>query len=152
MGCFMVRIPPPIWGLIFIALAAVASSHYEWKAIANLTNVPVGVFLVALGLLILSWATGLFIAAGTQINPTSPTNNALVTNGVFGLTRNPMYLAFVTIGVGIALWVGSLPMFLPPVLVFAIANWIHIPFEEEKMRRQYGEAFETYVARTPRWL
>jgi protein-S-isoprenylcysteine O-methyltransferase Ste14 len=148
----MVRIPPPIWGLIFIGLAGVVSSQYEWKAIANPTNVPIGAFFVIFGLLILFWATGLFIRAGTQINPTSPTNNALVTNGIFGLTRNPMYLAFVTIGFGIALWVGSLPMFVPPFLVFAIANWVHIPFEEEKMRRQFGAAFDAYVAHTPRWL
>ena len=35
-------------------------------------------------------------------------------------------------------------MFLAPVLVFMIANWVFIPFEEAKMRRQFGDAFDAY--------
>jgi protein-S-isoprenylcysteine O-methyltransferase Ste14 len=46
-----------------------------------------------------------------------------------------MYLRLVMLTVGIAFWVGSLPMFAVPFVVFAIANWVHIPFEEAKMRR-----------------
>jgi protein-S-isoprenylcysteine O-methyltransferase Ste14 len=148
----MVNVPPPIWGLIFIALAGAASAVHDWKAIADLTNVPIGVFLIGLGSVTLTWATGLFVRAGTQINPTSPTNNALVTSGIFRLTRNPMYVSFVTIGVGIALCVGSLPMFVPPLLVFAIANWVHIPLEEAKMRRQFHAEYDAYLQRVPRWL
>ena len=41
-------------------------------------------------------------------------------------------------------------MFIAPLLVFATANWIHIPFEEAKMRRQFGADFDAYVARVRR--
>ena len=38
-------------------------------------------------------------------------------------------------------------MFGAPIALFATANWVHIPFEEAKMRRQFGAAYDNYVAR-----
>jgi protein-S-isoprenylcysteine O-methyltransferase Ste14 len=43
-------------------------------------------------------------------------------------------------------------MFGAPVALFATANWIHIPFEEAKMRRQFGTVYDDYVARVRRWI
>ena len=43
-------------------------------------------------------------------------------------------------------------MFLAPVMTFATANWVHIPFEEEKMRRQFADAFDAYARKVRRWL
>ncbi len=34
----------------------------------------------------------------------------------------------------------------------AQAAWIHIPFEEAKMRRQFSAAYDAYVARVRRWV
>jgi hypothetical protein len=53
---------------------------------------------------------------------------------------------------GIAVWVGAWPMFLAPIAVFATANWVHIPFEEAKMRRQFGAMYDDYVGRVRRWM
>ncbi len=36
-------------------------------------------------------------------------------------------------------------MFIAPFAVFATANWVHIPFEEAKMRRQFGATYDDYV-------
>jgi protein-S-isoprenylcysteine O-methyltransferase Ste14 len=63
-----------------------------------------------------------------------------------------MYLGLITITSGIAFWIGALPMFAVPLLVFATANWVHIPFEEAKMRRQFGAAFDAYTGRVRRWI
>jgi len=38
-------------------------------------------------------------------------------------------------------------MFGASVALFATANWVHIPFEEAKMRRQFGAVYDNYVAR-----
>jgi protein-S-isoprenylcysteine O-methyltransferase Ste14 len=97
-------------------------------------------------------AAMLFRREGTEINPTSPANRKLVTSGPFRLTRNPMYLGLVLTTLGIALWVGAWPMLLAPIAIFATANWVHIPFEEEKMRRQFGASFDTYASKTRRWI
>ena len=63
-----------------------------------------------------------------------------------------MYLALVLLSLGVAFCAGSLPMFAVPLLVFALTNAVHIPFEEEKMRRQFGTAFDDYTRRTRRWI
>jgi protein-S-isoprenylcysteine O-methyltransferase Ste14 len=63
-----------------------------------------------------------------------------------------MYLGLVVFTLGIAFCIGSLPMFAVPLLVFATANWVHIPFEEAKMRRQFGITFDEYIHRVRRWI
>jgi protein-S-isoprenylcysteine O-methyltransferase Ste14 len=148
----MVKLPPPVWTLFYLIAASAASALYPWKSIVDLTSIPVGVVLIVAGFASAFWAAGLFRREGTEINPTSPENKKLVVRGPFALTRNPMYLGLVLASLGIAFTAGSLPMFVVPVLVFATANWVHIPFEEEKMRRQFGAAFDDYTRRVRRWV
>jgi protein-S-isoprenylcysteine O-methyltransferase Ste14 len=148
----MVKLPPPVWVLIFILAAGAISALMPWRAMMNLRLVPLGAILVVLGLVMPVWAFTLFQREGTEVNPVSKANRALVTSGPFALTRNPMYLGLVIVSLGIAFWVGALPMFAVPILTFAVANWVHIPFEEAKMRRQFGAAFDAYTAKVPRWV
>lgn len=148
----MVKLPPPVWMFFYLIAATVASVLYPWKSIIDLTIWPLGETLIVLGLGSMFWAVGLFRREGTEIMPTSPENKKLVVRGPFALTRNPMYLGLVLVSLGIAFCAGSLPLLAVPVLVFATANWVHIPFEEEKMRRQFGAAYDDYTRRVPRWL
>jgi protein-S-isoprenylcysteine O-methyltransferase Ste14 len=108
--------------------------------------------LIVLGIGLSVTAAMLFRHEGTEINPTSTANRKLVTSGPFRLTRNPMYLGLVLVTLGIALWIGAWPMFFAPIGIFATANWVHIPFEEEKMRRQFGATFDAYASNTRRWI
>lgn len=148
----MLAIPPPIWMFLFLALAGAASALYPWKSILDLTSVPLGVALTAVGFAIALWGRTIFAVEKTEVMPTSQTNAKLVTRGAFSITRNPMYLGIVTFSLGIAIWVGSLPMFAVPVLCFLVCNQVHIPFEEAKMRRQYGGEYDAYVQRVRRWI
>ena len=148
----MLRLPPPVWALIYLVLAGVASAIGPWRQLVDLRVLPLGMALLVGGLALSLWAALLFRMEGTEINPTSATNKKLVIRGPFRWTRNPMYLALVIFTVGLAFAIGSLPMFAVPVLVFATANALHIPFEEAKMRRQFGPAFDDYTLRVRRWL
>jgi protein-S-isoprenylcysteine O-methyltransferase Ste14 len=148
----MLRLPPPIWAFIYLAIAAIASVSYPWRTLVDFKIVPLGITLVATGAIAMFWAVSVFRAAGTELNPTSPTNKQLVIAGPFRATRNPMYLGIVLVSLGIAFWVGSLPMFAVPLFAFATANWVHIPFEEAKMRRQFGSAFDDYTSKVRRWI
>ncbi len=148
----MVYLPPPIWGLIYLVVMGAISAFYPWKPIVDLTVIPLGAVLIVLGVGMAAWAVSLFRREGTEINPTSESNKKLVISGPFRYTRNPMYLALVVLTLGIAFVAGSLPMFLVPVLLFVTANFAHIPFEEAKMRRQFGPAFDDYTRRTRRWI
>jgi protein-S-isoprenylcysteine O-methyltransferase Ste14 len=63
-----------------------------------------------------------------------------------------MYLGLIVLTLGVAFRVGSLPMFAVPVFLFTTANWVHIPFEEAKMRRQFGAEFGAYASQVRRWI
>lgn len=148
----MVKIPPPVWLLFFVVTAGVISTLMPWRFIVDLRLVSLGVALFALGFVSPAWASTLFRRQGTELNPTSETNKKLVTSGPFAITRNPMYLGLTIISIGLAFWVGSLPMFVVPILIFAMTNWVHIPFEEAKMRRQFGTQFDDYTHKVRRWI
>jgi protein-S-isoprenylcysteine O-methyltransferase Ste14 len=148
----MVKLPPPVWMVLYVVIAAGASYLAGWPLIPGLPVVPLGVLLIIAGVALAVAATRLFRREGTEINPTSLTNRKLVTSGPFNFTRNPMYLSLVTIALGIAFAVGAWPMFLVPIALFATVNWVHVPFEEAKMRRQFSEAYDDYARRVRRWI
>jgi protein-S-isoprenylcysteine O-methyltransferase Ste14 len=148
----MLRFPPPVWTLIYIVVSTAISWLLAWPKIPGLPFAPLGIALVAVAPVLPLWAFMLFRREGTEIDPTSSTNRKLVITGPYRLTRNPMYLGLVMLALGIAIWVGAWPMFLAPIAVFATTNWAHIPFEEAKMRRQFGAAYAGYVAQVRRWI
>jgi len=148
----MVRLPPPIWAFAYLLLAALISYLAGWPGTSTLRIVPLGVVLIILGIASSVSAALLFRREGTDLNPISETNAKLVVSGPFRFTRNPMYLGLVLFTLGIALWVGAWPMLLAPLATFATANWVHIPFEVAKMRRQFGDAFDAYCGQVRRWI
>ncbi|MGY3486783.1 protein-S-isoprenylcysteine O-methyltransferase Ste14 [Bradyrhizobium sp. USDA 4011] len=151
-GSTMLKLPPPIWTLIYLLVGATLSWWLGWPTLPGLPIPLLGIALVVIAFIAPVWAFVLFRREGTEIEPTSPTNRVLVTSGPYRFTRNPMYSGLVLLVLGIAVWVGAWPMFIVPVAVFATANWVHIPFEETKMRRQFGAAYDDYVARVRRWV
>jgi protein-S-isoprenylcysteine O-methyltransferase Ste14 len=148
----MLKLPPPIWTLIYVLIAAAMSYFVGWPRLPGLPFVPLGVALVAVGVAMPATAITLFRRERTEIDPTSATNRKLVTAGPYRFTRNPMYLGLTLAALGIAIWVGAWPMFLAPIGIFATTNFVHIPFEEAKMRRQFGPEYDAYVGSVRRWL
>jgi protein-S-isoprenylcysteine O-methyltransferase Ste14 len=148
----VVKLPPPIWTLVFVLVAYGLSRLLSAGVLPGLPALGPGLALIIASVALAVWAALLFRRAGTEINPTSESNKTLVIAGPFRFSRNPMYLSLVMLALGIAISVGTWPMFLAPVSVFAITNWRHIPFEEAKMQRQFGVTFDEYCSRVRRWL
>ena len=148
----MLKLPPPVWALAYVLIAAGVSYLAGWPRIPGLPLVSFAIVLIVLGIVLAVSAAALFRREGTELDPTSTANRKLVTSGPFKLTRNPMYLGLVVVTLGVAIWVGAWPMFLAPVAIFATTNWVHIPFEEAKMRRQFGESFDGYARKVRRWI
>jgi protein-S-isoprenylcysteine O-methyltransferase Ste14 len=148
----MLKLPPPVWAFGYVVVAAGASYLAGWPRVPGMPVVWLGVALVALGIALAGSSATLFWREGTEIDPASIANRKLVTSGPFTLTRNPMYLGLVLVTLGMAFWIGAWPMYLAPIATFATANWVHIPFEEEKMRRQFGNAFDAYAHKVRRWV
>ena len=122
----------------------IADQGWGWRLLAG--------GMIVVGLLPLGESLVRFVRVGRgTLAPAVPTES-LVVSGFYRYVRNPMYLGLVILSLGIAFWVGAWPMFIAPIAVFATANWVHIPFEEGKMRRQFGATYESYVRRVRRWL
>ena len=148
----MVKLPPPVWAFIYLIAAGALGWKYQMRQLVDLRILWLSVVLIAIGFAISLWAFLLFRLDGTELNPTSESNKSLVVRGPYRFTRNPMYLGLVVFTLGIAFGVGALPMFAVPVLLFTTAAWVHIPFEEAKMRRQFGDKFGAYASQVRRWI
>jgi len=96
-------------------------------------------------------AASLFRRIGTEAKPWKP-STALVTDGVFRWTRNPMYLGMAGIYAGVALVADSLMALLLLIpLVFVIQHEV-IAREEAYLEGRFGEAYRAYRARVRRWV
>ena len=146
--------PPPL-----IALAAVVLGlALDWLLPAYLLSVlltlaeriAIAVVLVAAGAALAIPAMRGFRSAGTHVEPWKP-SSALVTDGIFGWLRNPMYvgLAFLVSGLGIAFasdW--TLVMLVPAVLMLHFGV---VKREERYLEAKFGDAYRQYKARVPRY-
>jgi protein-S-isoprenylcysteine O-methyltransferase Ste14 len=148
----LLKIFPPIWALIFLGLGLILHYAIPSTRLVDFSSPMIGGILILASVALNTWAWWLFQKAGTEIEPTSPSNRALVTTGPYRITRNPMYFGFVLLLLGIAFCVGSLPMLLPPLLFFFVVNVVFVPFEEAKMARQFGEQYAAYKRHVRRWL
>ena len=146
-------LPPPIWALLF-AGAMVGAARLAPGLAFDVPGRPwIAGLLVAAGLGVDLSALLQFRRHRTTIDPTRPGRaSALVTTGIYRLTRNPMYVGMAIVLTGIAVWTGSaLALVLVPVFVWVLTAWQIRP-EEAAMRTLFGEAFDAYAAAVPRWL
>jgi protein-S-isoprenylcysteine O-methyltransferase Ste14 len=87
----------------------------------------------------------------TTVKPLEETT-ALITDGVFRISRHPMYLGFVLILLGVAALMGSLT---PYVIVFGFALFMHIVFinfEEKKLEEGFGHSWLRYKRKVRQWI
>src|SRR5215471_6269371 len=110
----MTRLPPPVWMFILLVLAGAAS--YFGGVAPELRLWPFGAVLIIGGFALAMTAAMIFRREGTEIDPMSATNKLLIVRGPFRFTRNPMYSGLVLFSTGVALVVGTWPMFIVPVL------------------------------------
>ena len=110
-----------------------------------------GIILVAAGLLILFWSFGLFRKKDTPILP-GKKPSALVIEGPYKFTRNPMYLGVTTALLGIAIYLGDLLAFLAPVIFFVFVSLRFIPREERLMEKLFGKKYLGYKKKVRRWI
>lgn len=111
----------------------------------------VGLVPLAVGIAANLAADRTFKRRGAPVKPAAAAER-LVTDGIFSVSRNPMYAGAVLILVGLALLVGTLPALLVP-LVFAVwIDRVFIRFEEDKLADAFGAAWKDYASRVRRWL
>ena len=110
------------------------------------------------GLLLLGVGLWLSYAAEAQFRrartPVSPLDKPciLIRDGMYQFSRNPMYLGFVGILVGVALLLGSLSAFLVIPGFFALMDLKFIRMEEAVLAERFPGEWHTYVQKVRRWI
>lgn len=146
----LVVIPPPLWALLFVLTAYFAGKALSLPTLFQHTALGWAIF--ALGFAVSASGRLTFAKAGTEVVPVSSKNSKLVTDGPFRMTRNPMYLGILIGVAGLAAVIGNALAYVMILVFFLFVNFISIPYEEEKMERQYGDDWRAYKARVRRWL
>jgi len=94
-----------------------------------------------------------FIRARTTIDPMKPGKaTALVTAGVYAITRNPMYLSLLFLLVSWAVYLSNLAaLAVVPSFVFYMNRFQIMP-EERTLMTLFGSEFDGYCKSVSRWL
>jgi len=146
-----VKIHPPVLTVIFIAIAYILKRTIPIPFVVSSVLENIGFVLVVIGFLFGVAAFLAFRKARTTLDPHGKVS-AIVTDGIYRFTRNPIYLAFLLMLIGFPLnsgnyW-GSL---LSPVFVIFM-NSLVIEKEEAYLEKKFGDVYTSYKSRVRRWL
>src|SRR5215207_9747178 len=127
--------------------------HYFFP-IATVIPFPynlLGLLIVGFGMYLAFQSVRLLISYNTTLeaggNPSS-----LVTQCPYSYSRNPIYLGLLLIAMGTATILSSFSAFIAPVIFFLVVNTIIIPFEENRLQKNFSIEYERYKGSVRRWI
>lgn len=145
---------PPVALVLILALATwLLSVYVPSLAFATPWRAAVAVAFVGVGIVISLVGVVAFRQANTTVNPTKPgTTSAMVTSGVYRLSRNPMYVGFFFVLIGWALFLShALAFAILPVFVMYMNRFQILP-EERALSAKFGREFTDYRHSVRRWV
>jgi len=110
-----------------------------------------GIIPIALGVYISIVAEKSFRDVKTTVTPFAE-SSMLVTNGMYRISRNPMYLGIILILIGIAIMMRSLTPFAVIPIFLVLIEKRFITVEERMLAKKFGAQYLTYTKKTRRWL
>lgn len=144
-----VPLPPPLIPVGALALAWLLGRLAPLPPMPRLPLAGDLLALAALGLFV--WSLLALRRHRTDVRPDRPTT-ALVTEGPYALTRNPIYVAMSALAAGLALVWGNPWAWLAAAAVPVLLDRLVIAREEPYLARRFGPAYDAYRARVRRWL
>ena len=113
----------------------------------------IGLLILVLGFALIIWANYTLLRK-ISLEEREPfhTPSALVINGPFQFSRNPVYLSVIMMVFGLATLFGSLILFILPPILFIVFQRIFIRWEEKKLEETFGEDYLEYKRHVRRWV
>jgi protein-S-isoprenylcysteine O-methyltransferase Ste14 len=147
-------VPPPLILAVFYAAGWLLEEYVRTLAFTVPPSSALrlsGEVLIILGAILSLWAVLTFRRARTTLLPFRPAT-ALVTNGPFRFSRNPMYVGMTTVYVGAALAMNmAWPLLLLPMALIALVRLV-IAREERYLQRAFPDDYNVYRRRVRRWV
>ncbi|MDO9623853.1 MAG: isoprenylcysteine carboxylmethyltransferase family protein [Pseudomonas sp.] len=147
------RIPPPLVATLFALVMWPLASVLPGIAVGEPLRLAATAGVLLLGAFFCLAGVVSFRRARTTVNPLKPqTASALVSSGIYRISRNPMYLGFALFLVAWTLFLAS-PWALVGVLGFVLyMNRLQITPEERALAALFGAEYERYRSSVRRWL
>lgn len=153
MDALELKVPPPVVWLVCTVLAlGLAQAAPAWTFPFPAQR------LLALVIAVLGVASGLigiytFRRARTTVDPHHPEQaTALVATGIYGLTRNPMYLGLALVLLGVIVWQANVAALLALAVLVLYLTRFQIRPEESRLQHLFGADYAAYCARVRRWV
>ncbi|WP_119964030.1 methyltransferase family protein [Simplicispira lacusdiani] len=147
------RVPPPLVALALLPAMWLLSGVLPTvdAALPVRLGLAAGTVLAGLGFSLAGVLA--FRRASTTVNPLHPERAAaLVTTGVYRITRNPMYVGMVLVLLAWAVLLASPVALAGPVVFIAYMNRFQIGPEEQALGALFGPEYAAYRSRVRRWI
>jgi protein-S-isoprenylcysteine O-methyltransferase Ste14 len=156
-GCDLAKIVPmrPLPPILFLMILGLMGLMHYLLGGALWLSPPwtlIGIGPVVLGFGLGFWGIFRFRSHHTKPRPGKGNATALVTDGPYRFTRNPMYLGMTLVLLGAGLLIGSISALLGPLLFIPLITQMWIVREECWMAEAFGENYAEYRNRVRRWL
>ena len=145
----LINYRPPRIAMMLIVIASLLQLTLgdPWHSTAPVT----GVVVLLAGFLIMMRAWWLFRINKTAICPTAVTTT-FITDDIYAVSRNPMYLGMILMLTGFATIVGSLWILFVTAIYAVILDRVFCRYEEYELLQQYGRSYADYRDHVRRWL
>jgi protein-S-isoprenylcysteine O-methyltransferase Ste14 len=142
---------PPLVYLGSILTGVVLDFLFPLPFLPRPISTPFGIAVILAAVVLLSVSLRQLRAAGTPVRGDQPTT-AIVRTGPYRFSRNPIYLAFSLVQLGIAAWLNSLWVLATLGLAVILMSCVVIPREEQYLEGKFGAEYLEYKACTRRWV
>lgn len=147
----MKKLLPPTLFIICIAIMVVLWWLFPIMQFVTFPASLVGILPFLVGIGIAKRGSDFFEKKGTNIE-TFDDPDVLVTDGLYQISRNPMYLGFLIALFGVFILFGCLSTLFGVVIFFAITDRWYIVFEEAAMAKAFGDEYAIYKTKIRRWM
>jgi len=146
-----VKIAPPILTVLHIVVAYLLARFFPLPFAVSPVVENIGFALVVVGFLFGLGAFLEFRRARTTLDPHGSVAS-IVTSGVYRFSRNPIYVGFLLMVIGIPLNSGTYWGAVLAPIFFLLCNRLVIEREEAYLEKKFGDAYTSYKSRVRRWL
>jgi protein-S-isoprenylcysteine O-methyltransferase Ste14 len=153
MNALELKLPPLLQCLLALLLMWLLARVLPALSYLTPGRRLVAMLAVAVGIAVALAGVLAFRRAHTTLNPTRPgAASAVVAQGVYRYTRNPMYLGMLLVLAGAAVWLSNLSAWAVLPAFVAYMNRFQILPEERALAAKFGPGYADYARSVRRWI
>jgi protein-S-isoprenylcysteine O-methyltransferase Ste14 len=142
---------PPLVYLCAIVLGLLLHFARPFWLVSRAISVPLGGTVVLVAIALFLYAVCTFRTAGTPVPGNRPTTS-IVRRGPYRWSRNPIYLSFSLLQLGVAFLVNSFWILVTLIPAVAVMSFVVVPREERYLETRFPSDYLAYKASVRRWL